>query len=167
RPQLSFPCRIAVYLSPKSFDHWTAKDKELIEAWAATLKKEGIAEDMFLMSELFATGTSLKDMRIAAARHGANALLVLQGGHDVRSYNNASAVFNLTVVGGFVVPASHRDALFVLQGGLVDVGNGFLYASIEAEGQGRTVQPSFLVEDHRAIEKAKQMALANFGPELL
>src|SRR5262249_34706030 len=98
RPQLSFPCRIALYLSPKSFDHWTAKDKELIEAWAATLKKEGIAEDMFLMSELFATGTSLKDMRIAAARHGANALLVLQGGHDVRSYNNASAVFNLTVV---------------------------------------------------------------------
>lgn len=167
RPQLTFPCRIAVYLSPKHYGHWTAKDKELVEAWGNTLKKEGIAADVFLMSELFATGTSLKEMRVAAAKHGANALLVIQGGCEVASSFNLAAVFNLTVVGGFVVPASERDALFVLQGGLVDVGNEFLYASIEAEGEGHVMRPTFLIEDRPAMERAKQKALENFGPELL
>lgn len=167
KPQLAFPCRIAVYLSTKSGERWSAKDRECIEQWAQTLKGEGIAADMFIMSELFASGTTLKDMRAAAARHGAHALLVLQNGYEVDSYKNPAAVFNLTVVGGFIIPASHRNVLFVIQGGLVDVGNGFLYASMEAEGEAGVVRPSFLIEDRPAIDRAKQRALANFGPELL
>src|SRR5207248_2029597 len=113
-----FPCRLAVYLSTKNYSHWTVKDKEMVEAWGETLKRDGIATDVFLMSEMFTTGTSLKEMRVTAAKHGANALLVLQGGCEVESSFNMAAVLNLTVVGGFIVPASHRDALFVLQGGL-------------------------------------------------
>jgi len=138
-----------------------------VDAWGETLKREGIASDVFLMSELFATGTSIKEMRVNAAKHGANALLVLQGGCEVESHLNFAAVLNLTVVGGFIVPASHRDALFVLQGGLIDVGNEFLYASIEAEGEGHIIRPTFVIEDTQAKDKAKQKAFENFGPELL
>ena len=50
---------------------------------------------------------------------------------------------------------------------LIDVGNGFLYASVTAEGEGNIVRPTFIVEDKPAVEKAKQHALTNFGPELL
>ena len=174
KPQLTFPCRVAVYLPPQVSGRWKAKEKEIVDSWEASLQKEGIVTDMFVMSDMFTHGASaeaksptLMDLRVAAAKHGANALLVIQGDCEVDSYKNPAAVFNLTIVGGYVIPASHRDALVVLQGALVDVGNGFLYASVGAEGEGHVIRPTFIVEDKPAIEKAKQQALTNFGPELL
>src|SRR5262249_53268228 len=159
----------AVYLKPDEHGawRWTHQDRELLEAWGDKLRKEGIASDVYLMSGLFAPAGGWKELRLAAARHGADALLVLQGARPGGSYVTPAAVLNLTVVGGYVVPASHRDALFVLQGGLVDVGNGFLYASVEAEGEGRTVGPTFLVEEKVAVERARRQALEAFGPEML
>jgi hypothetical protein len=138
-----------------------------MESWATALKNEGIASDVMLMSDLFVPDSHLKDLRVAAARHGADALFVIKGASQRDSYMNPAAVMNLTVVGGFLVPGSHCDALFVMQGGLVDVGNGFIYASVESEGQGKIVRPTFIIEDKDAVEKAKQQALLNFGPELL
>ena len=167
KPNLTLPCRIAVYLPPNVGGHRRAKEKEFIDSWGDTLRKEGIASDMFLMSDLFTTGTSLKELRVAAARHGANLLLVLHGESDVDTYKNPAAIFNLTIVGGFLVPASHCDALVAYQGALVDVSNGFLYASIDAEGEGSIIRPTFLIEDRPAVERAKEKALANFGNELL
>jgi hypothetical protein len=102
-----------------------------------------------------------------AARYGADALLVIQGVQQTDSYLNPAAVFNLTVVGGFIVPASHRDTLFLVEGVLVDVGNGCLYASVESEGEGRIVRPTFIVEDKEAVSRAKKKALETFGPELV
>ncbi|HLW66151.1 MAG TPA: hypothetical protein VKS79_12640 [Gemmataceae bacterium] len=175
RPQLTFPCRIAVYLPPSVNGQWTSKEKDFVEAWATSLKTEGIAADMFLMSDLFTNGNTgdtskgptLKDLRVAAAKHGANALLVIQGECEVASYQNPAAVLNLTVVGGYLVPGSHRDALVTLQGALVDVSNGFLYTSVESQGDGKIIRPTFIVQDKPAIDKAKLKALENFGPELL
>lgn len=172
KPQLSFPCRVAVYLPPQVSGRWKAKEKEIVDSWEASLKKEGIVTDMFVMSEMFTRGSenkspTLMDLRVAAAKHGANALLVIQGDCEVESYKNPAAVLNLTIVGGYVVPASHRDALVQLQGALVDVGNGFLYTSVDAEGEGSIIRPTFIVEDKPAVEKAKLQALSNFGPELL
>jgi hypothetical protein len=54
-----------------------------------------------------------------------------------------------------------------MEGGLVDVNNGFLYAAMEAEGEGSTLAPTFLIEEKDAIDKARQAALKAFGPELL
>lgn len=171
QPQLPFPCRVAIYLPPRVNGRWSAHEKEIIDSWTAPLKNEGIVSDMFVMSDMITTGSkdgpNLKDLRIAAARHGANALLIIQGDYDVDSYQNPAAVFNLTIIGGYIIPASHRDALFVLQGVLVDVGNGFLYASVEAEGEAHTIRPTFLAEDKPAVEKARCQALEHFGPELL
>src|SRR5262249_42602079 len=129
--------------------------------------KEGIASDVYLMSGLFAPAGGWKELRLAAARHGADALLVLQGARQVDSYLNPAAGLNPTVVGGYVGPPRHPAPPLVLQGGVVDVGNGFLYASVEAEGEGRTVGPTFLVEEKVAVERARRQALEAFGPEML
>ena len=136
-----------------------------MESWAEALRKEGIATDVIFMSTMFSKGDSLVDLRAGAAKYGADALLVLKGAAVTDSYMNPAALFNVTVVGGFVVPGSHRDALFVIEGGLVDVNNGFLYASMEAEGEGKTLAPTFIIEEKDAIERAKQQALTAFGPE--
>src|SRR5207247_8997896 len=128
-------------------------------------KTEASIADRSGMAGIFTHGTSaetksptLMALSVAAAKHGANALLVIQGDCEVDSYKNPAAILNLTIVGGYIVPASHRDALIVLQGALVDVGNGFLYTSIDAEGEGKTVLPTFIVEELPAGERARLQA---------
>jgi rhombotail lipoprotein len=168
KPQLHFPCRIAVALRAGSGDwRWTAKDRQVMEGWAKELRQQGIASDVIFMSAMFMQGDTLRDLRASAAKYGADALLVIKGTAATDSWMNPAALFNLTVVGGFVVPGSHRDSLFLLEGGVVDVNNAFLYASMQAEGEGHTVAPTFIIEEKDAIERAKQQALTAFGPELL
>jgi rhombotail lipoprotein len=168
KPQLHFPCRIAVALKAGCGDwRFSAKDRQVMELWANDLRKEGIASDVILMADLFMPGDTLMELRASAAKYGADARLVVKGTSVTASYLNPAALFNLTVVGGFVVPGSHRHALFLMEGGLVDVNNGFLYASMEAEGEGHTLAPTFIIEERDAIERAKQEALTSFGPELL
>jgi hypothetical protein len=168
RSQLNFPCRVAVYLRPADRDwSWSVQDKELLTSWGRELRRDGIASDVMLIPEMLANTGSTGDLRLAAAKLGADALLVLKGVPQTNSYLNPAAVLNLTIVGGFVVPASHRDCRFVMQGSLFDVSNEFLYATVESEGEGKIVRPSFIIEDRPAVEKAKREALVNFGPELL
>src|SRR5262249_301621 len=121
----------------------------------------------FIMSGMFTNGSSMKELRLAAAQHGADALLVLKGAYQTDSYANPAAVLNLTIVGGYVIPASHRDTLFIVQVGLVDVRDGFLYPSHESEGEGSIVRPTFIIEEKDAVEQAKKKAIDAFGPELI
>jgi hypothetical protein len=169
KPQLAFPCRVAVYLCPDSGCtwRWTARDKETLDRCADTLRAEGIVSDMFVMSDMVVQGTDEKQLRLAAAKHGADALLIVKGAAQIESYVNPLAVLNLTVVGGYFIPGSHRDALFLMHGCLLDVGNGFLYASVESEGEGGIIRPTFLIEDRDAAMIAKRRAVEKFGPELV
>jgi len=168
KPHLHFPCRMAVALKEAGGDcHWTPKDRHEMEAWAHTLREEGIASDVIFMSKMFMAGDSLKDLRAAAARYGADALLLIKGAAATESRTNALAIFNLTVVGGYIMPASERYTLYLMEGGLIDVNNGYLYASMEAEGEGSKLAPTFTIENKDAVERAKQAALKAFGPELL
>jgi hypothetical protein len=167
KAQLRFPCRIAVALQADGGDwRWTFNDKKAMNGWADSLRHQGIASEVVFMSGRFSRGETLKELRAAAAKYGADALLVLKGTAATEDRHNPLAVLNVTVVGGFILPGSHRDALFVMEGVLVDVNNGFLYATAEAEGQGTTLGPTFVLEGKDAIERAKQEALASFGPEL-
>jgi hypothetical protein len=169
RPQLHFPCRIAVALRGSNHHdaRWTYKDRQQMEAWFSSLVQEGIATDVVFIPRMFASGETLKELRAAAAKVGADALLVIRGGGAAENRLNALAMLNVTVVGGFLVPGSHSDALYRIEAGLVDVNNGYLYATMEAEGEGMTLAPTFLIEDREAIECAKQEALKAFGPEVL
>lgn len=169
KPQLTFPCRIAVYLRPgkDASWHWTPQDKDLLNSWSAALGKEGIASNVVLMNDMFTSGADLKHLRLAAARYGADALLIVQGASVTDGYENPAALLNLTIIGGYVVPGSHRDALFIVQAGLVDVHNGCLYATAESEGEGHIMRPTFIIEDRDAIARAKKTAMDAFGPELL
>ena len=169
KPQLTFPCRIAVYLKPPSGSdwRWTTQDKEILSNSAKVLEREGIASNIIPMSGMFAKDGDLKHLRMEAARYGADALLVIQGVHQTDSYLNPAAALNVTILGGFIIPASHRDTLFLIEAVLVDVGNGCLYASVESEGEGRIVRPTFIVDDKEAINRAKKKALEELGPELV
>ncbi|MBA4066467.1 MAG: hypothetical protein C0501_22700 [Isosphaera sp.] len=169
RPQLKFPCRVAVHLRPPGGGdwRWTPEDRAAMEGWAAALKKEGLASDVFPLPEMLVGEGKVKDLRLAAAKCGADVLFVVRGAAQVDGYLNWAAVLNLTVVGGYVVPASHRDALFLMEGLLLDVDNEYVYAGVQTEGVGKVVRPTFLVEDKDAVSRAKAEAVARFGGEVL
>ncbi len=168
--QLQFPCRIAVYFKP-SHDRdwqWSPEDKAALDQCAAALKKEGIASDVSPLPELLAGGKGeAKDLRLAAAQCGADVVFVIHGAAQTDGYKSVATVFDLTVPGGYVIPGSRRDSLFVVEGVLLDVGSGYVYTGVQAEGVGKVVRPTFLIEDRDAVARAKARAVAKFGDEVL
>jgi rhombotail lipoprotein len=171
KPQLRFPCRIAVYLKPADRDEWrwTHEDKAAMEPWAAALKQEGIASEVFPLPEMLVgkSGGDVKELRLAAAKCGADVLFVIHGAAQTDSYKNIASVFNLTVVGGYVIPGSHRDSLFMMEGVLLDVDNSYIYTAVQAEGVGKIIRPTFVIEDKDAIKIAKTKAITQFGDEFV
>lgn len=168
RPQLRFPCNVAVYMCPGDGYGWcwTAEDKKVLDAWGKALRQEGVVANMFLMSEMFVQGQDLEAIRLAAASYGADAVLVIKGATQTNEYQNPAALLNLTIVGGFIVPASHADSLFVAQAGLIDVANGFVYASMEGEGKGYAIGPTFIIDEKASITRAKRQAIRHLAPEI-
>ncbi len=170
KPQLKLPCRVAYYLNPAGRGdwRWTPDDRAVLEPLAAALVKDGIAADVFPLPEML-TGEkpNFKDLRVAAAKCGADVLLVINGAAQTDSYKNPASMLYLTIVGGYVVPGSHVDALFLMEGCLFDVDNGYVYAGTQAEGEGKIIRPTFLIEEKDAISRAKTQAVARFSEELL
>lgn len=169
KPQLRFPCRIAVYLqsSDRTEWRWTNEDRAAMETTAKTLIQEGIASQVFPLPEMLAGKGDVKELRLAAAKCGADVLLVIHGAAQTDSYKNAASVFDLTIVGGFLIPGSNKDSLFMMEGILLDVDNGFIYAGVQSEGVGKIIRPTFRIEEKDAIARAKTKAIQGFGPELV
>ncbi|MBY0459771.1 MAG: hypothetical protein K2V38_20825 [Gemmataceae bacterium] len=167
RPQLRFPCRIAVYLKPSnsSLWRWTPEDRAALDRCAEALKKDGVASEVVILPEVLTGKGEPKDLRLAAAKVGADALFVVHGAAETDSSKNFAAVFDLTVVGGFIIPGSRRDALFLMEGVLLDVDNGYVYTGVQAEGAAKILRPTFVIEDKDAVRPAKAQAVGRFADE--
>jgi hypothetical protein len=169
KPQLRLPCRMAVYLKPPANGEWrwTPEDKAILDQCAAALKKDGIVAEVFPLPEILVGKGDLKELRLAAARCGADALFLVHGAAHTDSYSDAASVLNLTVVGGYLVPSSHKDSLFMMEGVLLDVDNGYVYAAVQAEGGGKTLRPAFVSEEKGSVAMAKTRAIGAFSDELV
>ncbi|HEY8241376.1 MAG TPA: hypothetical protein VIH35_08015, partial [Kiritimatiellia bacterium] len=91
KPQVRFPMRVAVYMAAEAYDkrshgsyrdesepwRWTMADKEKLDALAKPLRDAGLVSDLFVMSDMLVTGQDLRSLRLAAAQHGADALLLI------------------------------------------------------------------------------------------
>lgn len=182
KPQLRFPIKIAVFLDAETYNphqvhdmfmgprdwRWTVEDKAVMDSWTQKLKDEGVDAEIFVVSDLVREGKDRKSMRLAAAKHGANAVLQVQGITQIDTYYSHAAYFNLLIVPGFFVPSMHRDSYITLQGALWDVGNEFLYATAEAEGEVKEFTPVFVTRDNsKVLDEAKKKALKQFGVEII
>jgi hypothetical protein len=179
RPQLQFPFRLAVWFRPPRAERWSSarslsradfrwrdEDREAVLAALRPLVASGILTEIAAIPDSVVTGDDLRAARLAGARHGADALLVVSGAGDVDRYNNWASVLYVTLVGLWIVPGSHAEGIFLASGSLWDVRNEFLYATAEAEGTSGKTGPAVLLEDEETILGAKRAALAALGKEL-
>ena len=174
RPQIQFPIRLAVVpparVSPRYWQEGSAKgEHEELMALGEQLKKEGIVSSFTVIPQILLQGSdqSLKAIRLAAARMGADAVLILRSVTDVDSRMNPLSVLNVTIVGMWLIPGHHTDALTMVEGMVIDNRNQFLYFAGSAEGLGSTYGPALVIQDRDAIGESRRNALHSFGEVLI
>lgn len=161
--KLSTPFKLAVYLKSTGYRNrpfdWTDADRDLLRTWEKMLRSEGILSEAWFLPASSVQGKQVRDLRLVAARYGADALLIIDGAAAVDRYNNRSAFWYWTIIGVYAADGTHSDALCLIVGTLWDVKRPALYFTEETEGQAQQVGPATLVEDKDSIEQAKKNAL--------
>ena len=112
-------------------------------------------------------GTTFRDLRLAAARYNADALLIIDGASALERYNNGHAAWYATGIGTYFAHGTESHALFMMEGALWDVRTGYLFGTQSTEGETTLVGPAPFVEDQSAIAKAKEVALDRFDREIV
>lgn len=173
KAQLPKPFKVAVYFTePATVNYrppqwrWAESDKTEIMKLADSLKAIGEISDVVIMNPDTTTGEDLKALRLAAARHGAHALLVVSGVKDVDTYANNWAWTYVALLPMLFVNGTDADVLFMARATLWDVRNEFLYMSAEGEGLNKQKGPVGLMDDKLLIEKAKVEAVARLSTEI-
>lgn len=175
RPQLPRPFKLGIFFrlgTDTATDRypyrrevwsWQPSDKQKILDIGQSLQGDGrVTETVFISAETSA-GQDLKSIRLAAARHGVDAVLVVSGVADVDRYNNALGPTYALIVTPLFVPGTVVDALFVSHAGLWDVRNEFLYSSAEADGLASQTRPAAMAREDTVISLARQRSIAQLS----
>jgi hypothetical protein len=174
KPQLPDPFRLALYFAqPKSVAYyrnswrWLDADKDALLGIVNELKGKKIVSDMFVISDAIVEGADNKALRLAAARAGADAVVIVNGVSDIDRYNNSLGVAYVLLVTPLFVPGTVADGLFMANASMWDVRNQYLYLSVESEGTATETKPAAFINENRLIKTAKSDALAALRKELL
>jgi hypothetical protein len=174
KPGTRPPLKIAVYLYPEPLAKggsrawsWKGRDRDALLEATKPLERDKVVADMFVLSDLVVPGRDLKTLRLAAAQHGADALLLVTGSGDTDGYHNPLSLLYITIIGYWLVPGTHRDALFLTRGAMWDVRTGYLYLTIETEAKARTLRPGAFSTREAALDQAKEDALDQFRDDLV
>jgi rhombotail lipoprotein len=151
KPQLHAPIRLAVAPPLWRRDlHWTSGERAEIESWRQELVDSGFVSDFVLIPPITyelgggaAAGakSTFEQVREAAARHHADAVLVIRDVDDTSEWGNPLSILYATIVGCWVVPGTSGEAVSMMQGLVIDNRNEYLYASYESEGSSKTTKP--------------------------
>lgn len=177
-PQLPDPFRLAIcFQEPEPFkesDHypyekphplWHSGDKDRFVALTQDLQERHVVSDIVIIPTVDATA-DLKAIRLSAAQHSADAVLVVSAVSDVDRYTNAWGASYFLIVPLGLVPGSELDALVMARATLWDVRNEYLYLSAEAEGTVHQKRPLMFIRKTQATLQAKQIALDHLTAEL-
>lgn len=173
RPHLPSPFRLAIYFTSSSTSRrygstwsWLDEDKDRFLAIGAELKNKRIISDAFVISDHIVEGSDTKSIRLAAARAGADAVLVVNGVGDIDRYNNALGYTYILLITPFFIPGTQADGLFMANASLWDVRNQYLYLSVEGEGIAKEIKPVLFIDEKKIMKSAKTAALTALKAEL-
>ncbi len=171
---LPAPYRLAIYFKHEDFPSrpalqrvdWASADADRVRRALAPVTEEGILQQSFLLANSTVQGSSFRDIRLAAARYNADAVLVIDGASAVERYNNGHAWWYATGIGAYFAHGTESHALFMVEGTLWDVRTGYLYGTQTADGETTLIGPAPSLEDKAAVAEAKDVAMERFGKEL-
>lgn len=171
---LPTPYRLAIYFKHRDFPsrpalqraNWLGADADRLQRALASVQEEGILQQAFLLANSTVQGSTLRDIRLAAARYNADALLIIDGVSAVERYNNGHAAWYATGIGAYFAHGTESHALFMVEGTLWDVRTGALYGTQTADGETTLIGPAPSLDDKAAVAEAKDVAMARFGREL-
>lgn len=174
RPQLPAPFTLAIYFSPNNSGHrygesswrWEGEDKDRLLEISQELKSKNIISEAIIISDSVVGGVDNKSIRLAAARAGADAVLIVNGVSATEHYNNDFGATYILLVTAFFVPGTVIDSLFMINASMWDVRNQYLYLSVEAEGSAKEARPAVFAEDSRVIKAAKTDAMVAIAQEI-
>lgn len=182
KPQLALPARIAIapplqayrYGGGSSPGTWSPEEVAILESWEEPLRAAGIAKDVLVLPSSLVRpcenddpGCRLRSQRAAAARTHADAILIINLATSTDEYLNPSSALYLTIIGTWLVPGSHRDALTVAEGVLLDNRNEYLYAFARGEGEKKSVRPAVYSDSAEVVQESRLQALTEFGQEFI
>lgn len=171
--QLPKPFTLALYFSPSGMDpgnqfgwNWHGEDTDQLVTLQEELASQGIVSQILPIPDSLVTGDDLQAIRSAAARAGADAVLVVNGISDVDRYNNDLGLTYALLITPFFVSGTEVDSLFMVNATMWDVRNEYLYLSVETEGTAQEVGPPFDIYEKQLIHQAKANALRGLRSEL-
>jgi hypothetical protein len=158
----------------RELNTWNPDETKEIESWAAPLKKAGVVSDMIILPVLLLEqcqgndqGCALRVCRTAAARIQADALLLINLATAVEKYTNQASLLDVTIIGLWLIPGHHRDALTIVEGVMIDNRNEYLYAYARGEAEEKTVRPFMYANSWKAVRPSRLRALQSFGKEFI
>jgi len=175
RPQLPRPFKLGIFFKDGALTrsdrsqhqwygwNWQPRDKDTMVEVGTSLQRDAVVSHAFIVSPEISNGQDLKSIRLAAARQGADAVMVISGVADVDRYNNLLGPTYALLITALIVPGSVADALFVSHAGLWDVRNEFLYAAAEADGQASLTRPAALLRDEVVVAQARARSIAELA----
>lgn len=141
RPQLPRPYRLGVFFRTPADDsidalwRWDAAHKRAVLGFSKAVRKSGEVSDVFAIDAATGANDDLRAIRIAAARHGADAVLVVSGRDEARRSSNGWAASYVALLPLLFAPGSELDVTFFAHAEMWDVRNEYLYLSAQAEGE--------------------------------
>lgn len=174
KPNLPKPFKLGIFFkSPNEVKHvksdwrWTEEDRSRFLLIASELKSQGLISDAFPILNSLVEKDDLRSLRMAAARHQADALLVVGGAGSIERSMNALGWTYLLILPTLFVKGSETETLFITQGSLWDVKNGYLYLTAEAESDDKKTYAALTGDsDRELLKKAKESSLEKLKSEL-
>ena len=173
-PALAVPFRLGIFFARREFPtrraiqrvEWLSRDKEALLRSLVPLQDQQILRESIVIADSSVQHASLTEIRKAAARYGADVLMIVTGVGSVDRYNNGYAALYPTIIGAYLAPGTVSEALFLIEGSLWDVRSGVGYGTEGAEGTATKAGPATSLEDQEVLAEAKAAALRNFGERL-
>jgi hypothetical protein len=172
RPQLPKPYRLGVFFRTPADDsvdalwRWDAAHKHAVLEFSKAVRKSGEVADVFAIDSATSAGDDLRAIRIAAARHGADAVLVVSGRDEARRSSNAWAASYVALLPMLFAPGSELDVTFFAHAEMWDVRNEYLYLSAEAEGEINQQRALCWLDRRGATQAAQKQSVKLLAGEL-
>lgn len=172
RPQLPKPYRLGVFFRESHLEpgdaawRWEAEQKRAILALEKALQASGEVSAMFNIGSATLVGEDLPAIRIAAARHGADAVLIVTGADEPEQSSNPWALSYLGLLPMLLAPGTELEVLFSAHAEMWDVRNEYLYLSAEAESEVSQQRPLAWIDRETATLGAQTEATRLLAGEL-